>query len=238
MKNNIILNKIISKIKTGEEISPVLFSGKNPELLNQQVKNIALSLFSEFDVPNINLFTLNDDWETIKILEIKKFLELANTTTPYAFQIFFIENISRMTLPATNSCLKFFEEPGKKNIIFLTNSWEAGVLDTILSRVQFVDLWWASVESKDEFFYSMIDSYIKGWVDLISYFFRNKLEKAEYIRFLNTIILYSKDNLHSCHSVLDTESLGELEYDINAVAKNNVNSRWVIDKWILKLSRN
>jgi len=36
--------------------------------------------------------------------------------------------------------LKFFEEPDVTNIIFLTNTSESGILDTILSRVQTIDL--------------------------------------------------------------------------------------------------
>ena len=229
MKLNNFINKLKQNIKIGESNSPILFSGQNLELLNQEVKGIASSLLSDFDVPSINLFILEDNWEKIKIDEIKRFLEISNSTTPYTFQIFFIENISRMTLQATNSCLKFFEEPWAKNLIFLTNFGEAGVLDTILSRVQTVDLWLSSTESKDEFFYSIIDSHLRGSTELISYFFRNKLEKPEYIRFLKTIILYIRDNL------VFLNYLDELEDDINAVANNNVNARWVVDKWILKL---
>jgi hypothetical protein len=36
--------------------------------------------------------------------------------------------------------LKFFEEPDITNIIFLTNASESGILDTILSRVQIIEL--------------------------------------------------------------------------------------------------
>lgn len=236
MEKNNFLNKLKKNIKIGETNSPFLFSAKNLEILNSEVKNIALNLFSEFEVPNINLFVLEDNWEKIKIAEIKRFLELSNSTTPYAFQIFFIENISRMTLQATNSCLKFFEEPWAKNIIFLTNKWEAWVLDTIISRVQFIDLWGTSIDIKDEFFYSMIESYINWKIDLISYFFRNKVEKQEYIRFLQTIILFVKDSYYKWSFPINTESFEELEDDINVVANNNVNARWIVDKWILKLS--
>lgn len=228
MKNNFI-KKVIEKIKIGEANSPILFSAKNLELLNKEVENISYNLLKEFWVPNINLFVLKDNWEKIKIEEIKKFLELWNSTTSYAFQIFFIENISRMTLQASNSCLKFFEEPWNKNIIFLTNKGEAWVIDTILSRVQFVDLWWAFIEAKDDFFYSMIESYLNWNKDLINYFFKNKLEKSEYLRFLQTLIVYIKQSL------VFINFLDELEDDINSLANNNVNPRWLVDKWILKL---
>ncbi len=226
---NNFINKLEENLKIGEGNSPILFSGKNIELLNEKVRNISFELMAKFWVPKVNLFILEDNKEKLKIEDVKKFLDISNTSTPYEFQIFLIENISRMTLQSANSCLKFFEEPWKKNIIFLTNLWETWVLETVLSRVQFVYLWWEWFESKDEFFYSLIDSSLKWSKDLYNYFFKNKLEKDEYVRFLKTIILYAKQNF------VFLEYLEEVNDDINAIINNNVNSRWVIDKWILKL---
>lgn len=242
MENN-FLEKLAEKIEKGEENSPFLFIGQNLELVNSDVHSIANNLLAKFWIPKVYLYILADNWETIKIEEIKIYLTKANTTPAYDFQIFLIENVSRMTIGAANSTLKFLEEPGKKNIIFLTNKGETWILDTILSRVQTVNLWWQSLDSKDEFFYSMIDSHlhphpsplpggegIAANTDLISYFFRNKPEKDEYIRFLQTIVLYTKDK-----NILNSLELSELLDDINAVALNNVAARGVVDKWILKL---
>ncbi|HAO14265.1 MAG TPA: hypothetical protein DDE71_01665 [Tenacibaculum sp.] len=103
--------KIIKKVGIGEEISPFLFVGQNLELLSSDIKSLANDLFEEFSIPSVNLFVLEDNGEKIKIEEIKNFVNPSNIKTPYKFQIFFIENISRMTLQASNSCLKFFEEP-------------------------------------------------------------------------------------------------------------------------------
>ncbi|MBT3727533.1 hypothetical protein HOG21_07985 [bacterium] len=58
----------------------------------------------------------------MKINEIKEFVLNSNSKPPFKFQIFFIENVSRLTLKASNSLLKFFEEPSSINIIFLTNN--------------------------------------------------------------------------------------------------------------------
>ncbi|MDQ7009639.1 MAG: hypothetical protein Q9M94_05100, partial [Candidatus Gracilibacteria bacterium] len=128
-------NKIIEKIKKGEKLSPFLFIGQNIELLNLKVKEIIFDLFGEFEIPKVNLIKLEDNGENIKIQEIKEFIKKGDLGTPYKFQIFFIDNVSRMTLQSANSCLKFFEEPGIQNIIFLTNTGENGILETILSRV-------------------------------------------------------------------------------------------------------
>ena len=72
--------------------------------------------------------------------DLKEFLSNSNQKPRFKFQVFFIENISRFTLKSANSCLKFFEEPKFGNIIFLSNTSEAGILDTIISRVQIVNL--------------------------------------------------------------------------------------------------
>lgn len=229
-----ILENIINQIKTEQEISPFLFVWHNLEIVNEKTNQIALEILNNFNIPKINLFSLEDNWEKIKIAEIKKFLELNNSTTPYKFQIFLIENYSRITLQASNSCLKIFEEPWIQNIFFLTNKSESGILDTILSRVQTINLWTWKIEQKNEFFYNLIYEWIqkKDYKNLISYFFKNKLEKEEYLSFLKTLIIYSKDNL------VFIDYLEEINDDINMISTNNVLARNVVDKWILKIINN
>lgn len=97
---------------------------------------MAEQLLQQFQIDKNSLFVLEDTGESIKIEEIRKFLSSANEKPRFLFQVFIIENISRLTLQSANACLKFLEEPGFGNIIFLTNQSEAEVLDTILSRVQ------------------------------------------------------------------------------------------------------
>lgn len=229
MKNN-FLDKLKQKIINGEENSPFLFVSKNLELLKVEILKIASEICDDFWVPKVNILKLEDNWEKIKISEIKKFLEIKNTNTPYKFQIFFIENISRMTITSANSCLKFFEEPGVKNIIFLTNSWDSGVLETILSRVQLIDFWWVNLNKKDDFFNSLLENYFLWNLEIISYFFRNKLEKSDYINFLNTLVIFLTEKK------IFIEFLDEIISDIYFIKNNNVNSRWIVDKWILKIN--
>ncbi len=135
-----IISKISEKINKGEWVSPFLFTGKNIELVNIKTYEIALELLKKYEIPNAYLYIFKDNFEKIKIKEIKNFIEFSNSKPPYKFQIFFIENISRLTIWASNSLLKFFEEPWKENIIFTTNAWENNILETILSRVQIINL--------------------------------------------------------------------------------------------------
>lgn len=222
------IKQISERIKKGEELSPFLFIGQNTEILNSKVEEIILELFSEFEIPKVNLIKLEDNWENIKIQEIKAFTKKWELGTPYKFQIFFIENVSRLTLQSANSCLKFFEEPWIQNIIFLTNSWENGVLETILSRVQTVNLWLNKKLEQNNFYFNLLDNYLeKRNSEIFSYFFRNKLEKFEYIDFLKNLILYSKKNF------VFLDLIEEIDEDINLVEKNNVNAKGIVDKYLM-----
>jgi len=99
MQNSeIILNNLIMKVKKGEVISPFLFLSENNQLLNSDIENIAIDLLKYFKVPLAYFFKMEDNNEKIKISEIKEFLSQSNLGTPYKIQIFFIKNISRMTL--------------------------------------------------------------------------------------------------------------------------------------------
>lgn len=230
MINKNITENIIKQINKGEKKSPFLFLGKNPDLLNSDIKNLWLELLKNYEIPSNYLYIFEDNWEKIKIKDMSEFVKFSNSKPPYKFQIFFIENISRFTISAWNSLLKFFEEPDVSNIIFLTNTSESWILDTILSRVQTIDLWGQTTIKKDNFIYSLIDSYItKKDPEILSYYFRNKLEKVDYINFLENFIIYSKNNLKFI------EFLNEIDDDINAIKQNNVNAKYIVDKWLMKI---
>jgi len=230
MINKSIIENIIWQINKGDKKSPFLFLGKNPDLLNSDVKNLWLDLLKYFKIPSSYLYTFEDNWEKIKIKDMKSFVEFSNSKPPYKFQIFLIENISRFTISAWNSLLKFFEEPDITNVIFLTNNSESWILDTILSRVQTFDLWWQTKIKKDEFIYSLINNYItKKDTEILSYYFRNKLEKEEYISILENLIIYFKNNL------IFINYLTEINDDINAIKQNNVVAKYVVDKWLIKI---
>jgi len=229
---NKIENKILKKIELGDNLSPFLFVSENIELLNSKVYSFALQLLEKSSIPKINIFSLKDDRESVKISQIKEFLSNMNISNPYWVQIFIIENISRFTLQSANSSLKQFEEPWKQNIIFLTNSWESQVLDTILSRVQVVDLWLKLQKNENHFYIDMLKWYLfENNLNLISYFYKNKLEKKEYIDFLYSIIKLIK----IWELNLDNNLIDDLLDDIELISKNNVLPRWIIDKWILIL---
>jgi len=89
-------------------------------------------------------------------------------------------------------------------------------------------MWWSSFSKKDDFYFSLIRSYTQdNSTEIFSYFFRNKLEKEDYIKFLENLILYAKENL--CFIGL----LTDIDEDINAIQQNNVSAKYVVDKYLL-----
>jgi hypothetical protein len=65
--------------------------------------------------------------------------------------------------------------------------------------------------------------------ELLSYFFKTKLEKDDYLDFLENLIIYSKKNL------VFNDYLDKILEDITVVKTNNVNAKFIVDKWILKI---
>lgn len=232
MNSNTRTTSILQSIQTGEEIAPVLFTWENLDLLHAHMREIALEILWSLQIPDVYIYTLEDDESSIKIEDIKQFIAPSLTTPPYPVQIFIIENISRITISAWNSLLKLLEEPGKQNLIFLGNKSESGILDTILSRVQIEHIAGKQGSKKDNFFYSMIEEYIhKKDLSIVSYFFSAKIEKSDYILFLENLLLFSKDSLSQLHLV------EKIEHDINMIQKNNVNPKYIVDSYLLLLQQ-
>ena len=226
-----IINNIENKINKDEVISPCLFLDKNNELLNSNVKSIAQELMKSYGIPLSYIYTFADNWERIKIWDIKKFFEISNLNTNYRFQIFIIENISRLTLQAANSCLKLFEEPWISNIIFLTWISESWILETILSRVKIIYLHnQNSINIKNDSYYSLIENFFDNKdLNIIWVFFEKKLDKKDYLLFLENLLLYLTNNFKFI------DILKELDEDINAIKQNNISSKYIVDKYILKI---
>ncbi len=221
---------ISNNLKTGEHTSPVLFVWQNLEMVNASAASLAKEICSQHDVPHAAFSTCIDNGDTLKIWQIKEFFKKSELSSPYTFQIFLLENISRMTLSAANSCLKLFEEPWVQNIIFLTNVSESQILDTIISRVQISYIEWKMSSWKSDFYFGLIHQYrLRKDPEIFAYFFRNKLEKSDYLDFLHNIIQYAQEYSVYIHLLED------LHEDIGVIQANNVNAKWVVDSYLFKL---
>lgn len=231
MNKDEILSMIKQKIENNTNFQPILFLWEN-KLLEPTLEYIISNLFSYFEVDKNSIYKLLDDWNSLKISNVREFVLKWNVKSSYRFQIFVIENIQRLTLESSNSLLKFLEEPWVWNIIFLTSNSSSMILDTILSRVLSIDLRGNKVFEKNEFYLNLIDDYInKKNANLLKYFFDDKkLEKPDYITFFENFIYYIKTNL------VYTDLLESIEESINLINKNNVLPKYEIDKILIKLN--
>jgi predicted CopG family antitoxin len=103
-------------------------------------------------------------------------------------------------------------------------------LETVLSRVVVISTPNVYKDKDNEMFsfWEFIKNYIERKNnDLISYFFKGKLEKEEYLKFLEDLFLYCKNNF--CF----IDYLEELNDDINWIKQNNLNARFIVDKWLV-----
>lgn len=208
-------------------MSPFLFLWNNMEVSGAKILSEIYALLADFQIDKNSLFHLSDSGESIKIEEMRNFLAKGNEKPRFNFQVFFIENISRMTVQSANAALKFFEEPGKGNIIILTNASEADVLDTILSRVQVVRLQQGGWQIQSTTYIDMVTRYFQWWdTDLISLLYTQKLEKSDYKE-----ILYAFFQVFSKKWV-DNDTLSELEKDMQGLEKNNLNGKYIVDKYL------
>ena len=227
-----INEKIDYAIQTGGTLSPFLFLSANTEVLTQKIIHICYELFWKYNIPKTSLIHIEDNWENLKVEQTRQLLQSASVRPSYDFQIFFIENISRLTLGSSNSMLKFLEEPWKWNIIFLSNKSESWILDTILSRVIQVPI--STFAHRDvlhawsTFFEDMLQkcNSLAGKQNLLAYIYGFKWEKQEYINFLQALLK---------SQILTSDEMSDLHDDIYAISNNNVLPKYILDKWVLKI---
>ena len=137
-----------------------------------------------------------------------------------------------MTRESANACLKVFEEPWKGNLIFLTSRSESGILDTILSRVSTIFFEREGYSLAPWEYFVFIKHFVeKGDTELLRYLYGKKsIEKEDAITFLLDILFYLKE------SGYDFTKFSRLEEDLNGLKKNNLLPKYIIDKYIIKLS--
>lgn len=232
MEKNSFEKFLEDKILKGEEIAPFLFVSPDKTALLSYVNQKAESICAQYSVDKNSIYIFrNEEDKKIKIEEIKTFLAPGYQKSGFAFQVFIIEDIERMTREAANACLKFFEEPGVWNIIFLTSSSESWILDTILSRVSEVSMW-GEKEERSYIFADMIEKFVEGRdITLISYFYKEVSTKDSAVLFLKEILLYLEKKLFF------SPDFFEIEEDITGIKKNNLLPKYIIDKYILKLMK-
>lgn len=187
-------------------------------------------LQKDFGFPSTNIYTLADDDTSLKIQEVRSFIEKSHITPHYHAQFFVIENIKRLSLESSHALLKFLEEPGIWNIVFLSNQSESGVLDTILSRVVSVPHHWSIIKKDKDFVVMMIEQYIEKkdtWI--VNYYFSKNISSEDALDFLFSLIVYIQKTWQY------NEMLSCIQEDLQGIENNNFSPKYIIDKYLLEL---
>ena len=228
--NKTILSKIETKIQKGEEISPFLLLSQNHTNTLLELNGIISELQLQYSLPTSYIVRLEVDDQNLKVSHARNIIEKASIRSQYQIQIFVIEDISRMTIAFSNALLKFLEEPWVWNIVFLTNTSQSGILDTVLSRVQIFDIASSAKTSFTEYIESIIEKYIEtDNTELLWYYFWKQIEKQDAFDFLYALISYIKVSGKYSHL------LQEIDNDLQGIGNNNFLPKYTIDKYILLL---
>ncbi|MDF1682504.1 MAG: hypothetical protein P1U46_01810 [Patescibacteria group bacterium] len=66
---------------------------------------------------------------------------------------------------------------------------------------------------------------------MIAYTFKSKLEKTDYIELLENIVIYLKENFSMINYI------EEIFEEINLIKQNNLNAKYIFEKWIIKIKK-
>ena len=221
---------ILNKIEKWEQIAPFLFVWTNIEQLSVEIFEIIRQIYTHLWVPKQEFHSLSLSQETIKILDVRKFLEKTYQKPGHACQVFIIEDISRLTLSSSNALLKFLEEPWVWNIVFLTSKSKSNILETLLSRVQVVEHISQSKPQSNDAIVHMIHEYAReNNPRLLEYYFSQNLEKADAHTFLYSLYEYIEKSSQK------TQFLENIEQDLKWLKNNNFTPKFIVDSYITRL---
>lgn len=230
MKNNLIIQKIQDAIEKGEQISPFLFLGMNLNAINQELQWLISGLKELYNFPDSYVHRLENDEQSIKIAHTRELFQKVHMSLDYKIQIFVVENISRLWTGASNSLLKVLEEPWAGNVIFLTNNSQSAILDTLLSRVQIMQIEAIKKEQFTEYVEWLILNYVNGAnTEILWYYFSKQFEKEDVVLFLYALIELNKKTWRF------SSFLGDINRDLNGIQNNNFNAKFIIDSYLIKL---
>ena len=226
------INFIQKAIEKGDQVSPFLFLSNDMPRKKEEIDTIISWLQKVYNFPATSIFEIDTWAETIKIQDVRQMVEKSYARSSYTIQVFIIHNISQLTLSSSNALLKFLEEPWVWNIIFLTNTSESGILDTVLSRVQtqYIE---SNVKNRhSDKVVSLLERYInKNDVEILQYYYAKKIQKEDGVIFLYSLIeCISKNGKH-------IEMLSDIEKSMNGLAQNNYVAKFIIDQYLIQLKK-
>lgn len=176
---------------------------------------------NEYIIPNLLIY--ETDEKNFKVELAREIIEKSSIRSSFDFNIIVIKEIDEMTIQASNSLLKLFEDIPDRLIIILTTYAKENILETIRSRVLF---FWNN--EKKIFIEDSIKILINDYYNwkiwwLLSYLINDKISKDQYIWMLWYILENFSDKVNI------TKTLDAI-WNINST---NANAKYIFDEIIL-----
>ncbi|HJG32312.1 MAG TPA: hypothetical protein K8V97_01145 [Jeotgalicoccus aerolatus] len=149
MNNSIVQTQLLKIIENNKLSHTYMFEGDAIETLRKYSMFFALNILghstrNEMLLESGNhpdLYHLSTDENTIKKEDIEQLVRRMNQKPVESdYKVYIIEQFEKLTPQAENSILKFLEEPPEKTIAILLTINKSGILPTIHSRSQHIQI--------------------------------------------------------------------------------------------------
>ena len=250
-------NNLDASFSFAKDLSKKIIISTNDKLLykNEEISNLIDE--NSFD----DFFVLNPDNLNIKVDELNELLDYFETKSlrNNGNRVYVIYGIERLRPVFANKLLKFIEEP-QDNIfgIILTQNMD-GVLPTIISRCQTINLKYDVNIDLDKIsdMKKFLEFFIHNKVDTIAYtndfFLKYEGNRKEFIDCFSAIETIISNQINKYYgnsfneeylvSSLDEININKLIKMLNITSKlkglvnNNINLNLLIDRYIIEMER-
>ena len=227
------LSSLLEKFESGHSVPPVVLSDSDVvSVVNALKKTHFPDLFSMRKEYIEGVFFFENETGTIKIERTREIIERSSKTSGSGYDIFIIERIDTLTLPAANSLLKLFEEVPSDILILLTSdSGRETMIETLASRVIFL-----SFNIRNTVLNADIKQKIDDYFDagdpasFLSFLTVSRLEKPEYL----ALLIALKDRILS-GDIRNPDTIHKIESGIITLSSTNASPRWVVDEVIFSI---
>ncbi|MFZ4461561.1 MAG: hypothetical protein ACOYN2_03335 [Patescibacteria group bacterium] len=133
------LSSVLDRFIAGSSVAPIVVSPSQIEKIIQVLftHKVFFEELPEIAHPDIAYFAPRED--SYKVEEIRAIISRATMMSSGPYQAIIIHRVDEMSKEAANALLKTFEDVPTRTIFLLTLESRESLLETIASRVQFLE---------------------------------------------------------------------------------------------------
>ncbi len=134
------LASVLDRFTAGGSVAPIVVSESQTEKIIQVLFNhrVFFEELPEIAHPDIAFFAPRED--SYKVEEVREIITRATIRSSGPYQVIIVSQVDEMSKEAANALLKTFEDVPARTLILLTLESREALLETIASRVQFLEI--------------------------------------------------------------------------------------------------